>query len=293
MSSLPFPCINPTGRWKLALAVLATSLFAAGCGGGRDVSVSTMSASGLRFNATMTVTVSGAGLTDPDLTMAVDGPCTDVTRLSGSQDNQTQFSCRVSGIGTITPRVVLGNGVVLARVTVEVPQPQVTINTRRDTSVTGSMVVDLDAVAAPETVRNFLTYVSSGLYRNTIFHRVIKDVLIQGGGYTAGPTVVTGLRAPIVLESDNGLKNVRGTIAMARNSLFDSATSQFYLNIADNVDFDFVDAERRGYAVFGRVVSGLEVLDAIGNVPTVARDNSAFANLPVTDVVVTSITQTR
>lgn len=293
MSSLPSPCIQPSGRWRLALAVLATSLFAAACGGGRDVSVSSMSASGLRFNATMTVTVSGAGLTDPGLTMAVDGPCTDVTRLSGSQDNQTQFSCRVSGVGTITPRVVLGNGVVLARVTVEVPQPQVTINTRRDTSVTGSMVVDLDAVAAPETVRNFLTYMSSGLYRNTIFHRVIKNVLVQGGGYTAGPTVVTGLRAPIVLESDNGLKNVRGTIAMARNSIFDSATSQFYLNIADNVDFDFVDAERRGYAVFGRVVSGLDVLDAIGNVPTVARDTGVFANLPVTDVVVTSITQTR
>ncbi len=293
MSAQTSPCITPSGRWTLALAALAVSLFTAGCGGGSAVSVSTMSASGLRFNATMTVTVSGAGLTDPDLTMAVDGPCTDVTRLSGSQDNQTQFSCRVSGIGEITPRVVKGNGVVLARVTVNIPQPQVTINTRRETSVTGSMVVDLDAVAAPETVRNFLTYVSSGLYRNTLFHRVLQGLLIQGGGYTSGPTVVTGLRDPIVLESNNGLKNLRGTIAMARNSLFDSATSQFYLNIADNADFDYIDAERRGYAVFGRVVSGLEVLDAIGNVPTTARDTGAFANLPVTDVVITSITQSR
>lgn len=282
-----------SGRGSLAVIGLAAALFTAGCGGGRSVSVSTLSASNVRFNATMTVNVSGAGLADPDLTMAVDGPCNDVTRLAGAQDFQTQFTCKVSGVGEIVPRIVDGNGVVLGRVKVEVPMPQVTLNTRRETSVTGSIVIDLDPVAAPETVKNFLTYLSAGTYRNTIFHRVLKDILIQGGGYTTGPTAVTGLRDPIVLESNNGLKNERGTLAMARTALFDSATSQFYLNVRDNPDFDYIDDERRGYAVFGRVSSGLDVLDAISAVPTRALNTTVFTDLPVNDVVITSISQTR
>lgn len=156
-----------------------------------------------------------------------------------------------------------------ARVTVNIPQPQVTINTRRETSVTGSMVVDLDAVAAPGDGQELpdlrVVRVCTGTRSSTASSRACDPGRCRD---TSGPTVVTGLRDPIVLESNNGLKNLRGTIAMARNSLFDSATSQFYLNIADNADFDYIDAERRGYAVFGRVVSGSEVLDAIGNVPT-------------------------
>lgn len=276
----------------VTLAVVA-ALSIAGCGGGRSgASVSTLSASNVRYNNTMTVTVNGAGLADPELFMTVDGPCSNVTRLPNPADFQTQFSCRVDGVGELKPAVRLANGDELARLRVDVPLPQVTLNTRRGT-VTGTLVVELDPVAAPLSTKNFLDYVSAGLYRNTIFHRVIKDQLIQGGGFTTGPTAVEGLRAPIVLESNNGLKNLRGSIAMARGVLFDSATSQFYFNLADNTAFDFVDAQNPGYAVFGRLLSGLDVMDAIGNVEIADAGTGSFLNLPALDVVITLAQQTR
>lgn len=277
----------------VALLVTVLSLITAGCGGSdRSVTVTTLSASNVRYNGTMTVTVSGAGLTSPDLTMEVDGPCSSITRVPGAADFQTQFTCKVDGVGELIPKVRLPSGGVAASLRVMVPTPQVTIATRRD-GTTSSIVVDLDPTAAPVSVKNFLAYASAGLYRNTIFHRVIKGRLIQGGGFTTGPTAVTGLGAPIALESNNGLKNLRGTIAMARTSVFDSATSQFYLNLIDNPEFDYVDVEHPGYAVFGTVSSGLDVIDGIGNVALNPAPPSGFPNLPAADVVITSVSQTR
>ncbi len=136
-----------------------------------------------------------------------------------------------------------------------------------DTSM-GTIVLQLDREKAPKTVDNFVQYVKAGHYNGTIFHRVIDGFMIQGGGMTADmqekPT-----RAPIPLESKNGLENKRGTVAMARTMVPDSATAQFFINIADNA---FLDAARsrdgNGYAVFGQVVSGMEVVDKIRAVPT-------------------------
>lgn len=280
-------------RRALALLAVAAATLAAGCGGGggSGASVSSMSASSVRFNATMTVSVSGAGLADESISMEVDGPCGTITRLTGALDYQTQFTCKVTGVGEIRPRIILPSGEVGASLRVDVPMPQVTIAAKQGTT-TGTMVLELDPVSAPVTVKNFLDYVSAGTYRNTIFHRAIKDSLIQGGGYTTGPTAVTGLRSAIVLESNNGLKNLRGTIAMARTAVFDSATSQFYFNLVDNPAFDYVSAEQPGYAVFGKLVSGLDVIDAIGTVEVENR-STAFANLPTVDVLITSISQTR
>ena len=153
----------------------------------------------------------------------------------------------------------------------------------------GKIVIELDAVKAPVSVANFLSYVDAEYYNQTIFHRVIGGFMIQGGGFDTDlnkkPT-----KAPIKNEADNGLKNDRGTIAMARTNQVDSATSQFFINHADN---DFLnhrskDPRGYGYAVFGRVTEGLEVVDQIAAQKTVNR-GGAFANLPQPAVEIISV----
>ena len=127
----------------------------------------------------------------------------------------------------------------------------------------GDIVIELDPAKAPKTVENFLQYVSAGHYNGTIFHRVIPSFMIQGGGMTADRTEKP-TRAPIALESRNGLVNTRGTVAMARTSNPNSATAQFFINVKDN---DFLNAAQardgNGYTVFGKVVSGMETVDKI------------------------------
>ena len=152
-----------------------------------------------------------------------------------------------------------------------------------DTSM-GQIVISLDAAKAPKSVANFLEYVKSGHYDGTIFHRVIPDFMIQGGGFDASmnqkPT-----RAPIPLESKNGLSNVRGSVAMARTSVPDSATAQFFINIKDNAFLDAAKAsDGAGYAVFGKVVSGMDVVDKIWAQPTTTK--GSYQNVPVTPVVI-------
>ena len=133
----------------------------------------------------------------------------------------------------------------------------------------GALTIELFAKEAPETVANFLAYVDSGFYKGTIFHRVINGFMIQGGGFTPDmqqkPT-----RAPIKNEAANGLKNTRGTLAMARTSDPHSATAQFFINVVDNAFLDFRSPDPRGigYCVFGKVVGGLDVVDAIKGVAT-------------------------
>jgi len=150
----------------------------------------------------------------------------------------------------------------------------------------GEMIIALDAAKAPETVANFLTYVKEGFYDGTVFHRVIDGFMIQGGGFEPGmkqkPT-----HAPIGNEADNGLKNERYTLAMARTNDPHSATAQFFINVADNdfLNFTAPTASGWGYAVFGRVAEGTEVVDKIKAVKT---GNSGFhQNVPVDDVVIT------
>jgi len=146
------------------------------------------------------------------------------------------------------------------------------------------------------TVQNFLNYVNSSFYNNTIFHRVIKDFVIQGGGFSPGnpdPVAKTPTQPAIALESNNGLSNLRGTLAMARTSAPDSATSQFYINVVDNLSLDYQSEQEPGYAVFGRVIAGLDVVDAISVVPTQSVPSLGLDNVPVTNVIVTSARQIR
>lgn len=149
----------------------------------------------------------------------------------------------------------------------------------------GEIIVELNAAAAPKTVENFLAYVNSGFYDGTIFHRVIKGFMVQGGGFDVDmhqkPT-----RASIVNEADNKLYNVVGTIAMARTPNPHSATAQFFINVKDNLFLDHraKTTQDWGYCVFGKVVSGMNVVRAIENVATTSR--SGMRDVPVTPVVI-------
>ena len=131
----------------------------------------------------------------------------------------------------------------------------------------GNIVIELDEQAAPVTVKNFLGYVEAGFYDGTIFHRVIPGFMIQGGGFTE-QMVRKKTRDPIINESRNGLSNKRGAIAMARGPNPNSATAQFFINHRDNDVLDYVDDKSAGYAVFGKVTEGMDVVDAIASVKT-------------------------
>ncbi|MCX7727334.1 MAG: peptidylprolyl isomerase [Chitinispirillaceae bacterium] len=150
----------------------------------------------------------------------------------------------------------------------------------------GEIVVELDSAKAPITVKNFLDYVNSGFYDGTIFHRVIKGFMIQGGGFT--PNLERKkTKEPIKNEANNRLSNRRGTIAMARTSEPHSATSQFFINTVDNYGLDFKNETMAGwgYCVFGRVIKGMEVVDSIENVPTTTKE--MMQDVPVTPIIIT------
>ncbi|KIH76438.1 peptidyl-prolyl cis-trans isomerase B (cyclophilin B) [Geoalkalibacter ferrihydriticus] len=146
----------------------------------------------------------------------------------------------------------------------EKKNPEVVLHTSH-----GDITIELYPEQAPASVENFLTYVRDGFYDGTIFHRVISNFMIQGGGMTPDMNNKK-TNAPIKNEADNGLKNERGTLAMARTQVIDSATSQFFINVTDN---DFLNHRDKtpngyGYAVFGKVAQGMDVVDAIRKVPT-------------------------
>ncbi|RMF86835.1 MAG: peptidyl-prolyl cis-trans isomerase, partial [Nitrospirae bacterium] len=149
----------------------------------------------------------------------------------------------------------------------------------------GTIAVELYPDKAPKTVENFLAYVDSGFYDGTLFHRVVKGFVIQGGGFTKGMHPKE-TRPPIPNEADNGLRNERGTVAMARTYQPHSATSQFYINLVDNPALDHRDKSLRGwgYCVFGRVIEGMEVVDAIAKLPTGTRHG--YRDVPLEDVVI-------
>jgi peptidyl-prolyl cis-trans isomerase B (cyclophilin B) len=158
--------------------------------------------------------------------------------------------------------------------------PQVRLETNK-----GVIILELDAEAAPATVENFIGYVQDGFYDGTIFHRVIKGFMIQGGGFTADMNQKS-TKDPIQNEADNGLKNNRGTIAMARTNDPHSATAQFFINSVDNAFLNHKAKTMQGwgYCVFGKVIEGLETVDAIEAVKTTTK--SPFQDVPVESVII-------
>jgi len=152
----------------------------------------------------------------------------------------------------------------------------------------GDIKVELFKDQAPITVQNFLTYALAGYYDGTIFHRVIPRFMIQGGGLTPDMRDKPGQNPPIKNESTNGLKNDAGTLAMARTPAPDSATSQFFINVADNAFLNRESAaDKVGYAVFGKVISGMDVVKAIEGVPTTTR--GMHENVPIDPIVINSV----
>ncbi|MDY7537099.1 peptidylprolyl isomerase [Undibacterium sp. RTI2.1] len=282
----------------LAITTASISLLSllSACGGGSSssdsgstsatVSVTSVTTDQLVYRKTTNLTVKGVNL---DKGINISNPaCLTITEVAGGTATQRVFSCKIVSVGTVALSITAGNGSSLYSGTLTVPlaaQPQVTMVTSM-----GTIVIELNPAKAPITVDNFLQYVESGFYVNKIFHRVISNFVIQGGGYTSSFQLPATLAA-IPLESNNGLSNLRGSIAMARTSVANSATSQFYFNVVDNTSLDYGNAANPGYAVFGKIVSGLNVMDLIKAVPTGATNG--LTDVPVTPIVINSALQTQ
>lgn len=270
-------------------AILATSLLMAACGGSSapaaKVTISSVTTDQLVYRKTTNMTVTGENL---DKGFNISNPaCLSISEVAGSTSSKKVLSCKIVGVGSIPFSITAADGSSLHSGSLNIPlaaQPQVTM----DTSL-GSVVLELNPAKAPVTVDNFLNYVESSFYVNKIFHRVISNFMIQGGGFTSSLQQPATM-APIKLEAGNGLSNLRGTIAMARTSAPASATSQFFINVVDNL---FLDKAPNvdGYAVFGKVITGLDIVDKIKVVPTTST--GGMTDVPVTPVVITSMLQTQ
>ena len=184
---------------------------------------------------------------------------------------------------TLFAGLTLGSAVVAAApATALDPTPHVALKTSM-----GEIVLELDQEKAPQSVANFLQYVKSGYYKGTVFHRVIDGFMIQGGGFDKNMKQ-KATKAPIKNEAQNGLQNVTYSIAMARTGDPHSATSQFFINVNNNGALDYPGRDGFGYTVFGKVVSGMDVVDKIKAVPV--TDKGPHQNVPVTPVVIESVT---
>ncbi len=193
-------------------------------------------------------------------------------------------------IGAVFKRCLPGMCAVFLFVTMGVaaPAPQVSIETDY-----GNIVVELYPDKAPKTVRNFLYYVKTGFYENTVFHRVIGNFMIQGGGFTPEMEQKATTRDPVPNEAANGLSNGKYTVAMARTADPHSATAQFYINVVDNPGLDYRSPTREGYGytVFGKVVKGMDVVDKIKAVPTGSM--GIHNDVPLKPVVIRAVTPVR
>lgn len=274
-----------------AFMLLILSMLLTACGGGQDP-VTGVTAPGLRYTGSLTLLtleLSGNALDNSVNVYANNTKCTVATATSNTARSASCLIVVPASL-QLPVRITSASDYTVYSTTLTVPAPQVTFKT-----TLGDFVMELDPSKAPITVKNFLGYVnkSPSFYNSTIFHRVEPsgNFVVQGGGFTSGMVTKSGQSTPIVLESNNGLKNLKYSVGMARSTAFNSATSQFYVNLRDNTSFDYVNENSPGYAVFGKVVSGMEVIDTIATKPT--HTVGVYANVPVTDITVTSATQTQ
>lgn len=274
---------------RRAVASLTATLLAACGDSGFSPVVTEVRVQTLQYGQPARILVTGANLS---YSMTIDtGPsCTSPVYASSSTPSLAVITCQVTAVGDLPLALRSDSGKTLHQATLNVPLPQAQVVTNR-----GNITLELDPSKAPITVDNFLGYVSSGFYSNTVFHRVIAGFVIQGGGFAGsfndGLSLKEGLKDPIPLESDQGLSNLRGTVAMARTNDPNSATSQFYINLSDNLSLDRRDDANPGYAVFGKVVSGLDVVDAIA--ATTTGTASGLSDVPDQDITITRVTRLR
>ena len=187
---------------------------------------------------------------------------------------------------TVVVLLLFSSSIIIMAVNTFFKKPEVNEIVVLETSM-GVIEIELDREKAPVTVDNFVSYVEEGFYDGLVFHRVIEGFMIQGGGFQPDGTWKQG-HDPIRSEARNGLKNERGTIAMARSSDPDSATSQFFINTVNNTSLDYPNPDGYGYAVFGRVVEGMDVVDAIESVETGVKETpyGDIRDWPIEDVVI-------
>lgn len=204
-------------------------------------------------------------------------------------------------LSTLLPTMLLFSQLVFASSTAQAAEPSQTTNQSQAADQNqpatapkvllatnmGEIVIELNPTAAPISVANFLSYVDAGFYSETQFHRVIKDFMIQGGGFDKNMRKKQ-TRNPIKNEAKNGLKNIKGSLAMARTSIVDSATSQFFINLSDN---QFLDHGSRdfGYAVFGQVIKGMDVVERIGQQRTTVKQG--MRDVPAKPIYIKSVTR--
>jgi len=278
--SKPFALLQPA-------TALAFSCLLSACGGGNEFPpvVTGVKVQSAQYGKTATIYLGGKDLRS-NLRVDTTGACTNPTFASNSNTDTLVLNCVVAKMGDFSLVVQTAEGVAIYNTTLNIPLPQIALITAK-----GSITVELDPTLAPISSNNFLSYVNKGFYRSTLFHRVIPNFVIQGGGYTAGLVKQTEQNAPIELESNKGLSNVRGSLAMARTNLPNSATSEFYINLVDNLFLDYRNAANPGYAVFGKVVQGMEVVDAIAAAPTGLV--SGFSDVPLSEIALSLALQTK
>ena len=287
--------------WQtLTLAACALLLQACGGGGSGDAGIPVTSPSTvisatpdrLSYGRLSSFAITGTNLAST-VSFSATG-CDGLAVLAGGSVTQQTVTCTPNQALSVRLAASVGGSEVYNTAALVVPKPRVTL-----TTTAGSIVVELEPGVVKATVDNFLAYTNAGFFNGTIFHRVAPlagagNFIVQGGGFTGvsgnALTAQTGLRPAIALESNKGLSNLRGTIAMARTNLPDTATAQFYFNTAANTFLDYASAASPGYAVFGRITSDLAVIDAISTVAT--RNVGGNGNVPVTDIVVTTAAQT-
>jgi len=268
-----------------ATAALLSLLSACGGSDGFQPVVTGVKVQSAAYGKTATIYIGGKDLRSY-LTVDTQGACTNPSFASNSTTDTLVLNCAVSKTGDFALAIKTPEGQTIYTSTVSVPMPQVSLFTSK-----GNITLELDPLAAPLSVNNFLNYVNKGFYRGTLFHRVIPNFVVQGGGYTTGMVKKSGQASPIELESNKGLSNLRGSLAMARTYLPNSATSEFYINLKDNVSLDYKNAANPGYAVFGKVIQGLEVVDAMALEPTGVV--GSFSDVPLTDITLSLALQTQ
>ena len=267
-------------------ALLLTTLLTA-CGGstGFPPVITAVKPQSLSYGRTATIYLGGKDLRS-SLVVESNGGCTNPSFGSSSSTDTLVLNCLVTVVGDLPLTIKSATGEVIYTTTLSVPKPQVSIITNK-----GSFTLELELATAPISVKNFLTYVRGGYYSNTLFHRVIPGFVAQAGGYTTGLVRKPGQLDAIELESNKGLSNARATVAMARTNVFNSATSEFYVNLVDNTFLDYKNAANPGYAVFGTVVQGMDVVDAIAAEPTGVFNGSP--DVPLTDITITMALQSK
>jgi cyclophilin family peptidyl-prolyl cis-trans isomerase len=268
-------------------AYLALAMLLSACGGNAGFApvVTGVKVQSVQYGKLATIYIGGKDLRS-SLTVDTGGVCTNPNFASNSTTDTLVLNCVASQAGDFYLTLQSPDGQTIYSTVVNVPLPQVTLITSKS-----SILLELDPVRAPISTNNFLTYVSNGFYSNTLFHRVIPNFVVQGGGYTTGMVKKTDQAAPIELESNKGLSNLRGTLAMARTNLPNSATSEFFINLIDNVSLDFKNTANPGYAVFGKVIQGMEVVDAIAAEPTSVIGN--MSDVPTVDIVLSFALRTK